>query len=146
MKNNKEDLGPFIKRLRLQRGVTLSEIHDSTGLSASYINRIENKSRKNPSLDSISKLVKYFEIPFSAMEEFCDCSNGLEGEAKNLDFILLNQSYLFANLEADIDFKMILRDLIKELENYSTKASITRQDEAKIIDIAVILREKLLSA
>ncbi|MBZ9689386.1 helix-turn-helix domain-containing protein [Clostridium estertheticum] len=143
---SKENLGPFIKRLREQRGVSLAEIQDKTGLSASYINRLENKTRQNPTLDSISRLVKYFEIPFSSMEEFCDCGNSLEGEVKNLDFILLNQSYMFANLEADLDFKMILRDLIKELENYSTKASISRQDEAKIIDIAVKVREKLLTA
>lgn len=143
---SKEYLGPFIKKLREQRGVTLMEIQNKTGVSASYINRIENKSRQNPSLENISRLVKYFEIPFSTMEEFFDCGNAFEKEVKNLDFILLNERYLFANLEADIGLKMILRDLISELENYSTKALVSRQDDANILDIAVLLREKLLSA
>lgn len=145
---NKENmsLGEFVKGLRKDKGVSLSEMEESTGLSRSYINRLENSSRENPTLDSISRLVKYFGIPFSTIQEFCDCGNGIEGQIQNLDFILMNDKYLFANIEVDINFRMALRELIKELENYCTKASICRQDEAKILDLAVLLREKLLSA
>lgn len=143
---NKLNLGQFIKQLREEKGVSLKEIESKTGLSGSYVNRIENQSRTNPSLDSLSRLTKYFQIPFSSMGEFCDCGNAVEGEVQNLDFILLNERYMFANLEADFEFKMVLRDLIGELENYCTKASVSRQGEAKIIDFVVTLREKLLSA
>lgn len=145
---NKENmsLGEYIRELRKSKGVSLGEMESATGLSRSYINRLENSTRDNPTLDSISRLVKYFEIPFSTMQEFCDCGDGIEGQKQNLDFILMNDKYLFANIEVDINFRIVLKDLIKELENYCTKASICRQDEAKILDLAVILREKLLSA
>lgn len=139
-------LGQFIKKLREERGVSLGEMEEKTGLSRSYINRLENSTRENPTLDSISRLVKYFGIPFSTMQEFCDCGNSVEGQVQNLDFILMNDRYLFANIEVDINFRMVLRDLVKELENYCTKASVSRQEEAKLLDLAVLLREKLLSA
>lgn len=141
---NKSNLGDFLKQLRIERGDTLEAIESATGLSRSYVNRLENKSRHNPTLDSISRLIKYYKIPFSTIEEFCDCGNSFEGQVKNLDFILLNESYRFANIEVDLDFKMTIRDLIQELENYATKASVCRADEAIIIDKVVVLREKLL--
>lgn len=143
---NKANLGQFIKKLREDRGVTLGEMEAVTGLSRSYINRLENSSRENPTLDSISRIVQYFGIPFSSIAEFCNCEDGNIGKVQNLDFILLNERYLFASIEANIDMKMLLRDLINELENYCTKVSITRHDEAKILDIAVEIRERLLSS
>jgi transcriptional regulator with XRE-family HTH domain len=141
---NKGNLGLFIKQLRTQKGVSLAEVQEKTGLSGSYINRLENKSRDNPSLDSISRLVRYFNIPFSTIAEFCECGNK-EGQVKNLDYILMNERYLFANIEVDIELKMIVRELIKELESYCIKALTSRQDENKILDIVVLLRERLLS-
>jgi transcriptional regulator with XRE-family HTH domain len=142
--NGKNDLGQFLKQLRTQKGVSLAEMERKTGLSGSYINRIENKSRDNPSLDSISRLVRFFDIPFSSLAEFCECGNK-EGQVKNLDYILMNERYLFANIEADIELKMIVRELIKELESYCIKALTSRQDENKILDLAILLRERLLS-
>ena len=145
---NKENvsLGEFIRELRKSKGVSLGEMEEKTGLSRSYINRLENQSRQNPTLDSIARIVQYFGIPFSTIAEFCNCANSIEGQVQNLDFILMNDKYLFANIEVDINFKMALSELIKELQNYCTKVSISRQDEAKILDLAVMLREKLLSA
>lgn len=143
---NKSDLslGSFLKKLREDKNVSLAEVESATSISRSYINRLENDNRQNPSLDNIGRLVQYYEIPFSTFAEFCDCKN-VEGQVQDLDYILLNTNYLFAGVEINVDFKMIFRDLIKQLENYCTKLEITRQDEAKIVDIAVKLREKMLS-
>ncbi|MFL0163997.1 helix-turn-helix domain-containing protein [Candidatus Clostridium helianthi] len=142
----KNSLGSFIKELRKSKGVSLEEMETGTGLSRSYINRLENSSRDNPTLDCIGRLIQYFDIPFSSMAEFCNCQNSLEdGRVQNLDFILLNERYLFANLEVDMESKTILRNLIQELENYTTSVSVCRQDEAKILDIVGLLRERLSS-
>jgi transcriptional regulator with XRE-family HTH domain len=144
---NKENLtlGEFIKRLRDEKGATLGEVEEKTGLSRSYINRLENLSRTNPTLDSVSRLVQFFGIPFSTIAEFCDCGN-TEGQVQKLDYILLKERYLFANIEASIELKLILKDIIVELENYCTKASVTRRDEGKLLEYIVLLRDRLLSA
>ena len=42
-------VGPRLKRLRAQRGVTLSAIAEATGISKSTLSRLENGERK-PSL------------------------------------------------------------------------------------------------
>jgi transcriptional regulator with XRE-family HTH domain len=144
---NKENisLGEYMRRLREEKGVSLGAVEEKTQLSRSYISRLENLSRTNPTLDSISRLVQFYGIPFSTIAEFCDCGN-TEGQVQKLDYILLKERYLFANLEASIDLKLILKDIILELENYCTKASVTRQDEVKLLEYIVLLRDRLLSA
>lgn len=137
-------LGSFLKKLREEKNVSLAEVESATSISRSYINRLENDNRQNPSLGNIGRLVRFYGVPFSTFAEFCDCNN-VEGQAQDLDYILLNTNYLFAGLEINVDFKMIFRDLIKQLEDCCTKSKITRQDEAKILDIVIILREKMLS-
>ena len=144
MQNNNVRLGAFLRQLREERGVSLEKMGEDTGLSKSYINRLENSNRENPSLDSLARLVKYFGLSFSTIEQFCDCGNKEDGIIQTLDYVLLNEKYLFANIEADISLKMILRELIAEIENYCTKASTSRQDEAKLLDLTVLLRGNLL--
>jgi Predicted transcriptional regulators len=144
MQNKTTNFGQFIKTLREERGVSLEKMGADTGLSKSYINRLENSTRDNPSLDSLARLIKYFGISFSTIEQFCDCGDNGEGTIQNLEYVLLNEKYLFANIEADISLKMILRELIAEIENYCTKASTSRQDEAKLLDLTVLLRGNLL--
>lgn len=138
-------LGEFLKKMRELKGASLADVESATALSRSYINRLENKNRDNPTLYSIGKLCNYYEMPFSVFAKFCNCDNQ-EGQIQNLDFIMLNTEYLFAGIEVDVAFKMTFCELIRELENYCTKASVSRQDEAKIVDIAVKLRDLMLGA
>ena len=146
MENNQNiSLGDFLKQLRENKGVSLADVELATSLSRSYINRLEKKNRDNPTLFCLSKLSQYYGIPFSTFAEFCECSNK-DGQVQSLDFMLLNFQYLFASVEADVMFKMTLRELIKQLENYCTKLTVSRQDEANIIDTVVKLREQMLSA
>lgn len=67
----KEMLGTLIKQYRKNMGVSLAKAEEETGVSRSYINRIENFSRDNVTFEVASRLIKYFGIPFSAIEEIC---------------------------------------------------------------------------
>lgn len=51
-----EDFGLMLKRLREQKGFSLSKVEEMTGISASYINRIELGQRKAPSYPIIEKI------------------------------------------------------------------------------------------
>ena len=56
MKQNK------IKIIRKQKGITLLELSDLTGISVGYLSHLENGSRKNPSLDVMNKIAKALNI------------------------------------------------------------------------------------
>jgi len=55
-------VGPRLKRLRAQRGVTLSAIAEATSISKSTLSRLENGERK-PSLELLLPLAQAYRIP-----------------------------------------------------------------------------------
>lgn len=57
------NLGLALKRLRENKGLSLSKLGDLTGVSASYINRIELGQRKAPSFPIIEKIANVLNVP-----------------------------------------------------------------------------------
>lgn len=55
-RNLNESFGSLVKHLRQKAGYTLQEVQDISGISASYIHRIEKGERKAPSFKIIEKL------------------------------------------------------------------------------------------
>jgi transcriptional regulator with XRE-family HTH domain len=55
-------VGPRLRRLREQRGVTLTEVADRTGISKSTLSRLENGQRK-PSLELLLPLAQAYGTP-----------------------------------------------------------------------------------
>lgn len=54
--------GPLLRELRKQRGFSLAELQDKTGISASYLNRMENGERKTPSVSIIETLANALQV------------------------------------------------------------------------------------
>lgn len=55
-------LGARIKKLRFEKGVSLQIVADSVGASKPHIWELEKGSTKNPSLELVTKLAKYFGV------------------------------------------------------------------------------------
>lgn len=51
-----DDFGTWIRQLRKNKGYSLKDLEDASGVTASYIHRIETGSRKTPSIPVIEKL------------------------------------------------------------------------------------------
>jgi XRE family transcriptional regulator, master regulator for biofilm formation len=54
--------GKKIKSLRLQKGISLSQLSEITGISKSYLSLIERDIQTNPSLDIIEKIAEAFDV------------------------------------------------------------------------------------
>lgn len=61
------DFGVWIKQLRIERGYSLKELEAISGVTASYIHRLETGARKTPSIPIAEKLSKALEV---APDEF----------------------------------------------------------------------------
>ncbi|PFR07573.1 transcriptional regulator [Bacillus anthracis] len=61
--------GVLIKNLRLEKNMSLQDLSEKTGLSASYIYRLETHSRSNPSIAAILKLNKELNISILEVEQ-----------------------------------------------------------------------------
>jgi transcriptional regulator with XRE-family HTH domain len=145
---NKENilLGQFLKEIRLQKGLSLGDVEEKTFISRSYLSRIENSNRDNPSLQIIGRLSECLGIEFSTIAEFYKGGINIDGrEIKDLSYILLNERYTFAEIEQTIEAKMILRSIIKEMEIYCTKKEVNREDGNRVMDLVDKLRAELCS-
>ncbi|MFC0682779.1 helix-turn-helix domain-containing protein [Lysobacter korlensis] len=59
-------VGPRLKRLRVQRGVTLAELSETTGISKSTLSRLETGGRR-PSLELLLPLAHAYRVPLDEL-------------------------------------------------------------------------------
>lgn len=59
---NTEELGRAIRRKRESQGLSLRDVADETGVSASTLSRIENGTGK-PDADNIARLTSWLDVP-----------------------------------------------------------------------------------
>lgn len=61
-----DEFGKLLKSMRKKRGMTLADLSDQSGISISYLNRLEKGERKSPGFTKILKLAKVLKIdPYS---------------------------------------------------------------------------------
>ncbi|MBY0595685.1 helix-turn-helix domain-containing protein [Bacillus bingmayongensis] len=60
-------IGERIKRLRLQRGISLTELAEKAGVAKSYISSIERNLQKNPSIQFLEKIANVLQIPVDTL-------------------------------------------------------------------------------
>ncbi|HEX7721707.1 MAG TPA: helix-turn-helix transcriptional regulator [Pyrinomonadaceae bacterium] len=59
---NTSELGSAVRRRREEQGLSLRDVADKTGVSASTLSRIENGTGK-PDADNIARLASWLEMP-----------------------------------------------------------------------------------
>lgn len=59
--------GEVLKQLRVEKGLTLQGVADGIGCSASYLHRLENNSRKNPSMKMVQTLAEFYEVELNEL-------------------------------------------------------------------------------
>jgi transcriptional regulator with XRE-family HTH domain len=74
---NTVELGRAVKRRREETGLSLRDVADKTGVSASTLSRIENGTGK-PDADNIARLTEWLDVP---MERIMGNRGAAEGAA-----------------------------------------------------------------
>lgn len=140
--------GSLIKQLRQEHDLSLDQLAEITTLSKSYLSRIENDERRNPTIFAIIRIKSALNMDIKMIEKlFSDEDDGQEGEGiESIDSILLNGAYKFCDKVATMDVKLSLKDMIKQLEKYAVKETVNRDDDANLLQLADKLRSALKSA
>lgn len=58
------NLGELLKNIRQAKRITINEVAEATGLSVSYISRLEGGSRTNPTIDVLVNLSEFYQTDF----------------------------------------------------------------------------------
>lgn len=94
-------VGEKLRNIRNSKGLSLDEVNKFTGITNSRLSKIERGITEHPSLDDISMLLKFYEIPlisFLCQEGFCEKN---DNALKNLE--LLN-NFEIEHIQAEINF------------------------------------------
>lgn len=63
----KHSLGQFLKKARSDKGYTLRDVEDLTGISNAYLSQLEWDKIKQPSPVWLNKLADQYEVPYTTL-------------------------------------------------------------------------------
>lgn len=126
-----ENFGSLIKHLRESKGYSLKDLEQATGISSSYINRIEKGERKAPSYRIIEKLAEALN---QDVAELLNVANSEEHEElQAVEEFLLSHSYLIGGKRATKEMRERLVEVIRKMNNSSWGES-KHKDAMEIMD------------
>jgi len=99
-----ENFGSMLRHLREERGLSLAELGEITGVSASYINRIELGERNAPSYPIIEKLAKGLDVSISTLMNAAGLPDSVKNkEAKTLTELIFSNNICLKEGEQGIN-------------------------------------------
>lgn len=121
-------LAQVLHILKEKKEVSLNQIELETGLSKSYLSRLINGDRDNPTLQVLSQLADFFETDISSLlKNIVIEDTDEESEQESNQEIQVN--ILFKE-----ELDPICRELWQEIQVYCNKDITTRQDEINILN------------
>lgn len=87
MKSRKHKIKNFainLKKLLNHHSLSLTKLAKTVGVTHTYLSRLTNHQRTNPSIDIIEKISEVFQVPLSQL--FGEQEIDFKNRPKNLDF------------------------------------------------------------
>jgi len=109
-----ENFGSMIRYLREKQGYSLKDLEDITGISPSYINRLERGTRACPSYPIIEKLAKALNADVTELLEIAELSMP-DKDVKFLGEIILSSNFRLADEIATKEQKEKLVAILDEI-------------------------------
>ncbi|MEN0645126.1 helix-turn-helix domain-containing protein [Alkalicoccobacillus gibsonii] len=72
-------IGKQVKKCRLDRGLSLSELAENAGVAKSYLSSIERNIQSNPSIHFLEKISLILNVPIETLLYGSDATNDLSG-------------------------------------------------------------------
>ena len=122
-------LAQVLQILKEKKEVSLNQIQLETGLSKSYLSRLMNGNRDNPTLQVLSQLADFFETDVSSLLNMViiDDTDDEQSEQENKKEVVVD--ILFKE-----ELDQICRELWQEIQVYCNKEVTTRRDEINILN------------
>jgi len=128
-----ENFGNLIKNLRTELGYSLHDMQNMTGISASYINRLEKNNRKAPSYKIIKKLSTALGVSEARLLEVAGLEKGTD--VTNIDTLFYSENFRIGDTEISKKQKDLLLKIIKKIHNSRWDISTKHVDSIEIIEL-----------
>lgn len=132
----------MVKMLRNKRGMSLRQMTEVTGISESYINRIENGVRFCPSYPVIEKLASALGVTPNLLLEVS--SNNEEKRAVLLEYILYSNDFTLDGVSfVSPGTKELILNLIDLINDVSWEKDTIIADIYEVIQVVNELKQEL---
>ena len=132
-----QSIGPRIKYFRERKKFSLHDLELKTGISSSYLNRIENGFRKSPSLPILELIASSLDIPLFELLNVPRPSDTLHTVGE----MLLAADYIVNGNLASSDLRVALCDLVDTVlesdfdHNWNQTAFLIIEQAQKVIEL-----------
>ena len=120
--NSPKEMGKRLRTLRRQRGWTLAEVSNRTGISVGTLSKFEN-SQTGLNFTSVNKLATGLQLPITALTDSSPQMTGRRSITKLGGGLIFNSP--------DVDYEILCNDLSHQNQGY-LKATIKCYDEREI--------------
>lgn len=137
---NSTSFGLVVRRLREKKGLTLRQFAKETGISASYLARLENGERTSPSLKVAVLLAKHLDMSLESFIDIVETDFAYDEPAvtKLEELLLYYCNVTLNNKVLDLDFKKRLLDLVDII--------VSSTDTSELETVIINKTEKLKAA
>lgn len=128
-----EGFGSYIKRLRKNKGFSLKDLEKMTGISPSYINRIEKGERKAPSYPIIEKLADAFNVDISVLLSIIGVT--VESNVQGFAQVIYSNNFTVNGKMVSDKQKEIIVELIEKMDSVNWDESTKHLDTIELVQI-----------
>lgn len=132
-----QSFGAYIRSLRENKGLTLQMVENNTGISKSYLCRIENGVKLAPTVGILGSLSKCYQVsPVDlfkiAMSEYIS-DTGEDNEELLFETVIYDNNFIVSNKEVNEEVKQVIVNLVKCVY------SLNWNDESRYNEIGKVL-------
>lgn len=137
--DNENKLGAYLKEVRNNKGLSLRDVGSQTGISASYINRVEKGERKQISTTMLQKFSDFYQVP--VLELYKIAGIDTEVQKQSIELMAIDTEYITIDgLKIKTEgFKQLLKrfvtvdvnntkDIIKLMEDIEALQTYAREE------------------
>ncbi|WP_431810634.1 helix-turn-helix domain-containing protein [Lysinibacillus capsici] len=134
-----DDFGKMLKSLRKKRGLTLADLSDLSGISISYLNRLEKGERKSPGFTKIIKLAEVLSVPVSSLVG--SCIQESEDKPVSISELFFNHTIEYNDEVLDSKTKALLVEIAETVLLLKWEKSTILNDLQQIAELISELKE-----
>jgi transcriptional regulator with XRE-family HTH domain len=127
-----DNFGIMLKHYRKIKNLSLKELENLCGVSASYINRLERGERRSPSISVILRLAGVLDIPSSVLLAAINIKEPQASEKITLSELLIKHEFLLNGEELSREAKEKLLKIVEHI------AQCQWNSDTKVRDIFVL--------
>ena len=128
-------LGAYIHHLRTQRKMSLQDVEKLTGVSASYIYRIEKSERKMPSFPIVEKLAQAFDVPTEELLKMATAGQKPSNSKRSLETVLISEELTVNGQLLSSEEKQLIIKLLVLIDEADCTSERKVSDSIQISDV-----------